>query len=185
MGMGLAAAAGIRATVPLLMLVIWAKFQYITINPKLAFLLNEQFISYLAIACMIEILGDKLSFLESKIDPFLLLLRPVIGLGLVYAVIDLHNPIYNFFAAFMLGSLTTLPLHSFRSGTRMFSGAVSHSFFNPVLSLTEDLIAIGGSLLALAVPYVGLLVTVLVTLIVVRFFRQWKLDILKSDDNVM
>ena len=154
LGLGLAAAAGLRAFLPLLLLALAAKFQLfgVDLNDKAAWLGSDLAILALGIATAVELAADKVPILDHALSALGTITRPVaaiIAAGSVFAGVD---PVIAAVAGLIIGAPTALAFHAAQSGTRVASTATTGGLANPLVSLVEDVLAFATILLALAAP---------------------------------
>jgi len=154
LGLGLAAAAGLRAFLPLLLLALAAKFQLfgVDLNERAAWLGSDVAVITLAIATAVELAADKVPFLDHALSALGTITRPVaavIAAGSVFAGVD---PVIAAVAGVIIGAPTALAFHAAQSGTRVASTATTGGLANPVVSIVEDILAFATVLLALAAP---------------------------------
>lgn len=170
LGVGLAAASGLKTFLPLLMLSLAARFQLfgIELNDTFAWVASTPALATLAIATGVEFLADKVPVLDNLLSTVGVVARPAAGIvaaGSVFAGVD---PTTAAVAGVILGAPTALALHGASSGARLTSTAATVGIGNPVLSLLEDVLSFGLVLLAFVVP---LLVPVLVVLLLFVLWR--------------
>jgi hypothetical protein len=154
LGLGLAAAAGLRAFLPLLLLALAAKFQLfgIDLNDKAAWLSSDAALITLGLATALELAADKVPFLDHALSALGTITRPVaavIAAGSVFAGVD---PVIAAVAGVIIGAPTALAFHAAQSGTRVASTATTGGLLNPLVSLVEDVLAFATILIALAAP---------------------------------
>lgn len=170
LGLGLAAAAGLRAFLPLLLLGLAARFELfgVSLNDKAEWLGSDAALITLAIATAFELAADKVPFLDHALSALGTVTRPVaavIAAGSVFAGVD---PIVAAVAGIVIGAPTALAFHAAQSGTRVASTATSGGLLNPVVSIVEDMQAVLTAGLALVFP---LLVPVLLALLLWAIWR--------------
>lgn len=170
LGLGLAAAAGLRAFLPLLLLGVAARFELfgVSLNDKAEWLGSDAALVTLAIATALELAADKVPFLDHALSAVGTVTRPiaaVVAAGSVFAGVD---PVVAAVAGVVIGAPTALAFHAAQSGTRVASTATTGGLLNPVVSVVEDLLAVLTAGLALALP---LLVPVLLALLLWAIWR--------------
>lgn len=173
LGLGLAAAAGLRAFLPLLLLAIAAKFELfgVSLNDRFEWLGSDAALITLAIATALELAADKVPFLDHALSAIGTVTRPaaaVLAASSVFAGVD---PIVAAVAGVIIGAPTALAFHAAQSGTRVASTATSGGLLNPVVSIVEDMLAVLVAGLAIALP---LLVPVLLVLLLWAIWRLVK-----------
>lgn len=170
-GIALAAAAGFRAFLPLLVVSIASRFGWIEIHPGLEFLATDIALIGLAVATLLEIGADKIPVVDHLLDLVSGVLRPVAGVVAGMAPLtDLPQP-----AAVALA----LVLATISFGTqvgkakvRLGSTASTAGFGNPILSMIEDGISFVLSLLAVLVPIVAGILVLLVLFFLYKLVRR-------------
>lgn len=170
LGVGLAAASGLKTFLPLLALSLAARFQLfgIELNDSFAWVASTPALVALAIATVLEIAADKVPVLDNALSAVGTVTRPAAGVvaaGSVFAGVD---PTTAAVAGVILGAPTALAMHGAQSGARLTSTAATAGVVNPVLSVVEDVLSVALVLVAFVLP---LLVPVLVVLLLYGFWR--------------
>ncbi len=173
LGLGLAAATGLRAFLPLLLLSIAARFQLfgIDLNDKAEWLGSDAALIALGLATAIELAADKVPFLDHALSAVGTVTRPlaaVLAASSVFAGVD---PVIAAVAGVIIGAPTALAFHAAQSGTRVASTSTTGGLANPVVSVVEDLLAFATTLLALAAPLLVPLVLVLLLWLIWRLVK--------------
>ena len=174
LGLGLAAASGLRIFEPLLMAALAAKFQLfgIELNESMAWVTSNAAIAALAVATVVEILADKIPVLDNALHAVGIVARPVAGAvaaGSVFAGLD---PTTAAIAGIIVGAPTALAFGAAQGGTRAASTATTGGLGNPVLSVIEDVLAFLTVLIAFVIPLLVPVVLVLLLWAVWRLFRK-------------
>ncbi|MGI9376077.1 MAG: DUF4126 domain-containing protein [Tsuneonella suprasediminis] len=122
-------------------------------------LANPWVMGVAALAALIELLTDKIAWLDSAWDAVHTLVRPIGGAMLALAIVDPSDPTTQVIA-FILGGAGALASHASKAGTRAVINASPEPVSNLAASLAEDVV-IGGSLvLVYAFPAIAALVAV-------------------------
>jgi hypothetical protein len=170
----LAACAGLRAWLPLLLVGTLARFDLLTLGTSWRFLASNQALLLFGVATAIEILGDKIPAVDHALDTVSTVVRPAAGALLAASVLSfVHDPLLALVSGIAIGAPAALIPHAAKSGLRALSTGLTAGFANPVLSVIED----GASLLlfalAILVPLLVALMLVAVTaFLLVRLRRQ-------------
>jgi hypothetical protein len=147
-GIALAAAAGIRAFLPLLIVNLAARFGWVHLNPHLDFLGSDVALVALLVATVLELLADKVPLVDHLLDVCATVLRPAAGILAGMATIaELPRPL-AVAMALVLGTIslaTQLGRAKARLGSTVMTGGVA----NPLISAFEDMTS--GTLAFLAV----------------------------------
>jgi hypothetical protein len=185
-GSGLAAAAGMNAYIPLLVVGVADRFfpGALALPEGWAWLSNPWVLGILAVLLVIEVVADKIPAVDSVNDVVQTLVRPAAG-GLVFgssstaSTVAVTDPA-EFFATnqwvpIVVGAVIALAVHAGKTALRPAANAATAGVAAPVVSTIEDVGAIGMSLLAIVAPLlvlVGLALLGLLAWSIVRTARR-------------
>jgi len=171
LGLGLAASTGLNTFLPLLMMAGAAHFQLfgINLNGSFAWLGSETALIALALAALVEIVGDKIPAVDHLLDVVGTAARPAAGALASASVFKNADPATAALAGLMIGAPTAFGFHAAKAGTRAASSVTTLGFGNPILSFIEDTVSISLVLVSFFMPW---LVPVLVILL---FLVMWKI----------
>lgn len=158
LGVGLSASTGLNTFLPLLMLSAAARFHIagIELGRKFDWLSSDVAIIVLIVASIAEIIADKVPAVDHFLDSIGTFVRPLAATVATASVLtgaDV-NPTVAAVVGLMIGAPTSLGFHTLKAGTRIASSAATLGCANPILSLIEDVISVGLSLVAIFVPLV-------------------------------
>ena len=123
----------------------------------------------LAVAAVAESVADKVPVVDHALDAVQTLIRPLAG-ALAVAGTQAHlDPVTAGVLGLVLGAPLAGGLHAAKGGARLASTAATAGVANPVLSLAEDITALGQSLLGIFVPALGAVFALLL------FYGAWRL----------
>lgn len=158
MGVSLAACAGIRAWMPMLALGIMARSGHAMLGPSFQFLASDSALAILAIATVLEILGDKFIVIDHFLDAVGTVARPVAGTILAGSMFTKMDPQTALVLGLIVGGTTALTVHTGKALTRAkvtvmspFHGGAG----NAMMSLGEDTLASLGVLMSLLAPVIA------------------------------
>lgn len=171
LGLGLAAATGLKTFLPLLMLSAAARFQLfgIELSGAFAWLQSDAALIALAVAALAEFLADKIPVVDHALSAFGTVARPAAGALAAAAAFSGLDPAMAAVLGLIVGAPTALAFNTAQSGARLTSTATTGGLANPAVSLGEDLLAFLTAALALAAP---ILVPLLLALLL---FAAWSL----------
>ena len=154
LGLGLSASTGLNTFLPLLLLSAAARFHIagIELGTRFEWLTSDAAMITLIIACVLEIIGDKIPAVDHFLDTAGTVIRPIAGTIVAASVFTNVDPMVATILGVIIGAPTSFGLHSLKAGTRVASSATTFGCANPVLSLIEDLISLSLSLLSIFVP---------------------------------
>jgi hypothetical protein len=145
-GVGIAAAGGLRAFLPLFVIGIAARAGIAELDPRVAWLSSDRALLALGIATVVEIAGDKIPIVDHALDAIGLALRPLAAaLGAYSVLVHWPTPWAQILALLLGGG--ALALHVAHAKLRLGSTAATAGHANPLLSVIED----GTALMLLAV----------------------------------
>ena len=169
MGIGLAACAGIRAWLPLLMAGGLARWGIIELGPSFQFISSDRALILFGVATVIEILADKVPAVDHALDSLSTVLRPAAGSLLAASVLwQVSDPLTALALGVAVGAPTSLVPHAAKSLLRAASTTFTGGLANPVISILEDLMAVALFVLTVLIPVVVAAMLVLVGLLVAR-----------------
>jgi len=159
-GVGVAAASGLRAFLPLLVLGIAARLGMIELQPGARWLASSPAVVCFGAAAVLEILGDKVPVVDHMLDLVGTMLRPAAAWLGSYAVLAHWPAPWGQVVAVVLGGGALL-LHAAKAKLRLGSTAVTFGHGNPLLSLAEDATAAMLLVAAILAPIVSLFLVIL------------------------
>lgn len=172
LGIGLAAATGLRLFLPMLVVSVAAYTGHLPLSDNFAWLATLPALILLSVAALVEILAYYVPGLDNLLDTLATPAAFIAGTVVAAAVITDLPPMVKWAAAVIAGGgiagLTQTTTAVLRAKSTMFTGTLG----NPVIATTE----LGGSLLvslmALAAPLFTLLVIVVLLVLAFRWLRQ-------------
>lgn len=169
MGIGLAACAGIRAWLPLLMAGGLARWGIIELGQSFQFISSDRALILFGVATVIEILADKVPAVDHALDSLSTVLRPAAGSLLAASVLwQVSDPLTALALGVAVGAPTSLVPHAAKSLLRAASTTFTGGLANPFISILEDLMAVALFVLTVLIPVVVAAMLVLVGLLVAR-----------------
>ena len=173
LGLGLSASTGLNTFLPLLLLAGAARFHVagIELGTKFEWLTSDAAIITLIVACVLELVADKIPAVDHFLDSAGTIVRPVAGALASASVLTGVDPMVETIVGIIIGAPTSLGLHTLKAGTRVASSATTFGCANPVLSIVEDILAFMLSVLSIFLPIV---VPVALALLVFALYRLMK-----------
>jgi hypothetical protein len=176
LGIGLAACAGLRAWLPLLLAGLLARGGVLELGPSFRFIASNEALILFGVATVVEMLGDKIPAVDHALDAISTVLRPAAGSLLVASVMwKIPDPLTALALGVAVGAPTSLVPHAAKSALRAASTAFTGGLGNPVLSLLEDLAAVLLFVFAIVVPIALALTVLLVAGLVARRLARRRL----------
>ena len=172
LGIGLAAAVGLRVFIPLLVVAVAAYFGSIPLAPAFEWLGTAPAVAMLGVAAAIEIAAYYVPGVDNVLDVIAAPLALVAGTFMVAAPLWDLPPLVKWTAAIVAGGGAAGLTHGVTSLLRAKSTATTGGLANPVVSTGE----LGGSLLlsllALLVPVLTVVIVVLGVYAVYRLAKR-------------
>jgi len=160
--------AGLRGFLTLFAASLAAHYHVIHPSPAFAWLGAEGTVIVLGIFALLELSADKVPALDHALHAISFAARPVAAAILVGGTVNTSSPgeLAGLMAA---GALNALVVHTSSAAARAASSVTTMGIANPVLSVIEDVIAIGGLILSFAAPILAAILALIfvIALIVV------------------
>ena len=166
-GTGLAAAAGLNAYIPLLLLGLAGRFlDVVTLPTGWAWLENEWVLGILGVLLIIEMVADKIPAVDTVNDWIQTIVRPssggiVFGTGATSETAAVTDPASFFesnqWVPIVVGVVIALAVHLMKAGARPALNALTFGLAAPVASVAEDISSVVLSILALLAPVLVIL----------------------------
>jgi hypothetical protein len=170
-GVGIAAASGLRAFLPLLAIGLAARFGWIELQQGMTWLAGTPSLAALTVATVLEILADKVPAVDHALDLVSTVVRPLAAwLGAYAVMVDWPAP-WGALVSLVLGG-GALALHLLKAKVRLGSTVTTMGHGNPVLSVAEDVTA--GTILVVTViaPLLVLALVALMAWVMLRGRRR-------------
>ena len=173
LAVALAASAGLRAWLPLLLAGSLARLGVLDLGSSFQFLGSNKALVLFGVATAIELVGDKIPAVDHALDVIGTPLRPAAGAVLAASVLGtVTDPLTSVVLGTAVGAPSALVPHAAKSALRATSTAVTGGLANPVLSFVEDAVSLLTFILAVLVPLVVVALLGLTLLLASRLLRR-------------
>jgi len=162
-GIAVAAACGLRAFLPLLLLGLASRAGLIHLRENAAWLSSDMALLALAVATVVEIAADKIPVVDHVLDMIGTVLRPAAAWLGAFAVLTAWPTPWAQIAALVLGT-AALAVHGAKAKLRLGSSAVTLGAANPFVSMAEDVVTFLTMAIAILVPVLAIAIPVLLVL---------------------
>ncbi|HKO93990.1 MAG TPA: DUF4126 domain-containing protein [Polyangiaceae bacterium] len=170
LAVALAAAAGLRAWLPLLVAGVLSKLGIADLGASFAWLGSWPALTLLGLATVLEVAGDKIPAVDHVLDALGTFVRPLAGaLAAAAALVHIEDPLIALVVGFIVGAPVALAPHVAKSSLRGVSTGTTAGLANPLLSLLEDAVSLLITVFAFVMP----LLTVLLLAMVGWFSWRW------------
>ena len=177
LGFSLAAGVNLYATVAILGLA--ARYGWVALPPQYQIFNNDVVIAAALVMYVIEFFADKIPYFDSLWDAIHTAIRPVGGALIAVATLGDASPSVKALVA-LLGGAVAASSHLTKTSTRAAANTSPEPFSNWILSLGEDVFAVGLGYTALTHPVAALVIAVIVlaliavfAVVIVRTVRRW------------
>jgi hypothetical protein len=151
-GIGLSAAAGFRVFVPLLVVSLAHRADYLELADGFAWLGSDAALVTFAVATALEILGYYVPWVDHVLDAVATPAALVAGVVLTASVVTDLDPFLRWTLAILAGGGAATTFQGLSVGTRTVSLLTTGGLGNPAVSTGEAVAAVALAVLAVAVP---------------------------------
>jgi hypothetical protein len=170
---GLSTSIGLRPFLTLALASLALHLGYLHVAPAFAALGSDGAAWLFAALAVLEFVADKVPVVDHGLHALHFGIKPVAAALLVGGALGsaTGEPDALTYAAMGLAALNALGVHAGVTALRGASTAMTLGFANPFVSVAEDVVASGTALLAIALPFVGAAVAVVLCLAAFAVFR--------------
>ena len=161
----LAFAAGLNVYATVAVIGLCSRFNLVALPEPLRAFDNPYVIGVALTMYVIEFVADKVPWFDSVWDAVHTLIRPLGGAFIAVTALGDASPAATIVAA-LVGGTTAMTTHLTKAGTRAAANTSPEPLSNWLLSLGEDVLAVGISYGALAHPILTLAITAVLLLII-------------------
>lgn len=172
LGIGLAAAAGFRVFLPLLIMSLAAEAGYLPLSEGFAWLSSPGALAMLTIAAIAEVLAYYLPGVDNILDTLATPSAIIAGIAISAAVMTDMPPMLKWTLAIIAGGGAAGITQGATVFTRANSTLFTAGLGNPVIATAELAGALGFSILAIAAPVLALIGTALLILLTIFIVRK-------------
>ncbi len=176
-GIGLAASAGFRVFVPMLVAAIAAKAGVMPLNESFQWLASWTSIAILGTATVVEIMAYYIPVVDNLLDTVATPLAVVAGTLLLTSVLPIDSELMRWITGAAVGGGSAAVVQAGSALTRLTSTKLTAGLGNPVVATVENVAATGTSILSLVIPFfIIALFLLLVIFVLTRIRRKLRRD---------
>ena len=168
LGLGLSAACGFRIFVPLLVMSVAARAEWLTLGENFEWIGSTPAMIAFAIATLLEIGAYYIPWLDNLLDTVATPAAVVAGAIVTASVVTGLSPLMRWSLAVIAGGGVAGAVQSVTVGTRSISSVMTAGFGNPLVSTLEGGSSLVLSIVAIVAPFVAVVLVVLLLLFVRR-----------------
>lgn len=171
LGVGLAASAGFRVFVPMLVASLAAHFSVFAVQDGFGWLASWPAIICFGTATVLEIVAYYVPFVDNLLDSITTPMAVGAGTLLMTSVLPIDHGMLKWVTGFIVGGGIAAAVQGGSILTRLLSSSLTGGAGNPAVATGENAAAVGTSVLSLFIPLVVapvILVGIVVVLVVVK-----------------
>jgi hypothetical protein len=172
MGFALAATVGLRTFLPLLAAGLLGRFGYVELGDSFAWMEKTPALIVFGSAVVFEVLADKVPGLDHALHAVEAFVKPVAGTLVAASLFTNLDPMMAVILGLIGGGTIAGAVHIAKGTTRVASTAMTGGLANPALSLFDDVLAIGGIVLAVLAPIIAALIVLFLVIGGVRLLLR-------------
>ena len=172
MGFGLAATVGLRTFLPLLAAGLLARFGYVDLGNSFEWMAKTPALIVFGSAVVFEILADKVPGLDHALHFVETFVKPVAGTLVAASLFTNLDHMTAVVLGLVGGGTIAGAVHVAKGTTRAASTVLTGGLGNPVLSIFDDVLAVGGIILAILAPIIAALIVIVVVIGVLRLITK-------------
>lgn len=154
-GLGLAAAAGFRVFLPLLVVNLAARGGWLELSGGFSWLESDAALVVFAVATVLEILAYYVPWIDNALDMIATPAALVAGVVLTASVVTDVDPAVRWLLAILVGGGAATIFQGLTTGTRSVSLVTTAGLGNPLVSTAEAALSLTLALLAVAAPVIA------------------------------
>ena len=178
-GLGLSAAAGLNAYIPLLLVGLLARFTDVIVLPEpYRWIQSGWALGVVSVLLVAELILDKVAVVDHLNDVVQTLVRPTVG-GVIFAATSAADQVDSStwmqqhpWVGVLLGVVVAGAVHAAKATARPLVNATTVGTGTPLVSAAEDATSLGMSLLAVFLPVLGVVVLLLLAWGAVAVLRR-------------
>jgi len=172
MGFALAACVGLRTFLPLLAAGLLARFGYVDLGDHFEWMSKTPALIVFGSAIAFEVLADKVPGLDHALHVVESFVKPVAGTLVAASLFTNLDPMTAVVLGLIGGGTIAGAVHVAKGTTRVASTALTGGLGNPVLSILDDILAVGGIVLAILAPIIAALIVLVLVVGAIRLLMK-------------
>ena len=168
MGFALAATVGFRTFLPLLAAGLLGRLGYVDLGHSFEWMQTLPALVVFGSAVVFEVLADKVPGLDHALHAVETFVKPVAGTLVAASMFTNLDPMTAVVLGLVGGGTIAGAVHVAKGTTRAASTMITGGLGNPVLSILDDVLAVGGIILAFLAPIIAAIIVLVVVIGVAR-----------------
>lgn len=176
--LGFSFAAGINLYATVAILGLASRYGWVQLPEQFRVFDNDVVIGAALVLYVVEFVADKVPWVDSVWDTIHTVIRPIGGAVIAVATLGEASPAVEGLVA-LLGGTLAAGSHFTKAGTRAVANTSPEPFSNWILSIAEDIFAIGLGFVALKYPTLAAIL-VLIAVVLMIVFAAWIIRAVKK-----
>ena len=172
LGIGLSAACGFRVFVPLLIMNLAARGEWLTLGDRFQWIASDAALVAAVAATVLEIGAYYIPWLDNLLDLVATPAAVIAGILVTASVVTGMSPLLRWSLAVIAGGGAAAAVQSVTVAGRQASSVMTAGFGNPLLSTIESGSAVALSLMAIVAPLLAVVLTIVMALVIGRWVRR-------------
>jgi hypothetical protein len=172
LGIGLAASAGFRIFIPLLLLSIAGYLEYVPLNEDWLWIASPLAIIILSVASLVELVAYYIPYIDNLLDSLSVPLATIAGTAIMVAVVGDVHPAFTWAIAIIAGGGTAALISTGTSAARVASTTTTGGLGNPVVSTVEAGVSTTLSLISLLLPVIAVIFVIVLLFAIRKVYRK-------------
>lgn len=174
LGVSVSAACGFRIFVPMLVVSMAARLNWLTLDGGFEWLGSDVALIAFAVATVAEIVAYYVPVVDNFLDAAGVPLAAIAGTCLTAAMVTDMSPFLQWTLGIIAGGGSATLVHGATSTVRAAATSLTGGLGNSIVATTEDVAAGGVSLLALVSPVLAISVLLLLLALIVWLVVKWR-----------
>lgn len=172
LGIGLAAAAGFRVFLPLMVLSLAGYFDIIPVSESWEWTASLTAVIAFGAATLLEIFGYYIPWVDNILDTIAVPLAALAGTAIMVATVTEMDPMLTWALAIIMGGGTAAVIKGNASALRLTSSATTGGVANPVVATVETGSSMAMSLISIFIPVIAFIAVVLLFFGIFKFYKR-------------
>lgn len=168
----LSTSVGLRAFMTLALASLAAHFGYLHPSAQFAWLGTDTVLWVLFGLAALEFFADKIPVVDNFFHTISFATKPLVAAVLVGSAVPSGTPDAGLYTAMFAGAANALGVHTASATARAASTSMTFGLGNPVLSVLEDGIALGGVAISFFLPILGAFIAIALTAFLIWLARR-------------
>lgn len=173
-GICFSAASGFRIFIPFLIIGIASYFGWADFGSSALWISNYPVFIIISVAAAVEVSGYYNPWIDNMLDLISTPLALFAGIILTASMISDINPVFKWVIAVIIGGGSSIYVQLLSVKARALSSNFSSGIGNPLIATIENLSSLIISILAVIIPRLSFLITIIIIITILKFIKVKK-----------